>query len=82
MKRAAALISTVVLLSVVSTGFAFAQQPDLGTDAQREAGKHTYDAKCAEEDVPPWVPIDKSDNELSSGAKDLSRHRHLSTRTV
>ena len=37
-----------VALCVVTALPAFAQQPDLGTEAQREAGRQLYDQKCSQ----------------------------------
>ena len=42
MKRSVLLFAALCLGPV-----AFAQEPDLGTDAQRAAGKELYDLKCS-----------------------------------
>lgn len=38
---------TISALAIVTAGSALAQEPALGTQAQRDAGKVLYDAKCA-----------------------------------
>lgn len=37
-----------LLMALVTVGLAFGQEPDLGTEAQREAGRAIYDKVCAQ----------------------------------